>query len=50
MRGIQKKMKYKLIDLVESEFETDDFEHEIRLGELEIGLWMRTHSNKWQKK
>ncbi len=28
-------MKYELIDLQESEFETDDFEHEIRLGDFE---------------
>ena len=28
-------MKYELIDLQESYFKTDDFEHEIRLGDLE---------------
>ena len=27
-------MKYKLIDLQETEFEMDDFEHEIRIGDF----------------
>ena len=32
--SVEKKMKYELIDLQESEFDINDFEHEIKLGDF----------------